>query len=828
MFSLNRIRMNSKMMRKKIGFIKLIQLWGIVFLTALASVIVGIDLVTTYYYSNIRMNALRTDHVEQQKQMSKREVERVVGMMNYDRMQNDALKGTKSYVNVEKLQAEWMERINNIRFGKNLVGYLFVDDWKGKSLAHGAQPDLINTEMWEYEDSRGNKTTQLLIAASKKKDGGFAEFWWRKPDTGEESPKIVYSKGIPEWELFVGSGVYVDDIEQNIAILQEVLDKQTKTKIFISLIIVVIAFALFLIVFNLLSNRLRKDLNLFISFFDQAAFSDKKIDRETVQFVEFDQMAEYANKMLQDKMKVEIEREQAVEKVQELLTETTLSRDLLGSVINSTPDWIYAKDRDFRYILVNEGYASAMEKTPEDFIGKDDIEIGFPKELIFGNLDKDIVGFRNDDKKVLNGEKVHNPYDPATLADGVLHIFDTHKMPLTDRGGNVYAALGFSRDTTERKWAEDELASSEEFLNNVIEQSPVSLWISDSEGTLIKMNQSCRELLGSTDEEAVGNYNLFKDNLIEEQGFMPLIENVFEKGEIARFTIDYDLPRVDHVKVNGATHRILDVVVSPIKDMHGKVTNAIVQHRDITELKRAEEALNEYAERLEQMVEERTKDLESFAYSISHDLRAPLRHMSGFTKMFMNHAGEGLDDEGRRYLDVVTTSAELMGVLIDDLLKFSRTGRAELRMSQVDMGPLVKEAINQLQPEIEGRNIEWKIGALPEIRADRAMMLLVLVNLISNAIKFTSPREKALIEIGTGGDGEDETVFFVHDNGVGFDMKYVDKLFGVFQRLHRKEDFEGTGIGLANVRRIISRHNGRSWAEAEVDKGATIWFSLPK
>lgn len=268
-------------------------------------------------------------------------------------------------------------------------------------------------------------------------------------------------------------------------------------------------------------------------------------------------------------------------------------------------------------------------------------------------------------------------------------------------------------------------------------------------------------------------------------------------------------------------------------DEVGKLAEAFNQMME--SLRRAEQHNRKLTEELERRVTERTaqfeaanKELESFAYSVSHDLRAPLRHMSGFTKMFMNHAGEGLDDKGRRYLDVVTTSAELMGELIDDLLQFSRTGRAELRMSQVDMGPLVKEAINQLQPEIEGRNIEWKIGALPEIRADRTMMLLVLVNLVSNAIKFTRPRKEGIIEIGTGGNGEDETVFFVRDNGVGFDMKYVDKLFGVFQRLHRKEDFEGTGIGLANVRRIISRHGGHSWAAAEVDKGATIWCSLPK
>ena len=167
------------------------------------------------------------------------------------------------------------------------------------------------------------------------------------------------------------------------------------------------------------------------------------------------------------------------------------------------------------------------------------------------------------------------------------------------------------------KQAEEALASSEEFLNNVIEQSPVSLWISDSEGTLIKLNQSCRELFGATDEETVGKYNLFKDNLIEEQGFIPLVENVFEKGEIARFTIDYDLPRVEHVKVNGATHRILDVIVSPIKDIHGKVTNAIVQHKDITEAKKAEEELRQHREHLEEMVRERTAELRTIVKAMS-------------------------------------------------------------------------------------------------------------------------------------------------------------------------------------------------------------------
>ncbi len=210
--------------------------------------------------------------------------------------------GTGLYVDdvEERIKATLMERINNIRFGKN--GYMFVDDWRGISLAHGAQAYLIGTDMWECKDSRGTKTTQSLIAASKKKDGDYVSFWWRKPDTGKECPKIAYAKGVPEWELFVGTGVYLDDIEQDIATLQAALNAQTKTKILIFMIIVVTAFALFLIFFNWLSNRLKKDLDLFISFFDRAAYSDKKIDHEAVQFVELDQMAEYANTMLQDKI----------------------------------------------------------------------------------------------------------------------------------------------------------------------------------------------------------------------------------------------------------------------------------------------------------------------------------------------------------------------------------------------------------------------------------------------------------------------------------------------------------------------------------------------
>jgi PAS domain S-box-containing protein len=223
------------------------------------------------------------------------------------------------------------------------------------------------------------------------------------------------------------------------------------------------------------------------------------------------------------------------------------------------------------------------------------------------------------------------------------------------------------------------------------------------------------------------------------------------------------------------------------------------------------------------------KELEAFAYSVSHDLRAPLRHMSGYSELLQKKAPSiQLDETCRRYITIIMESAKRMGNLIDDLLAFSRIGRAETQRSLVNLSQLVTEAVSEVRQEAEGRNIEWKIGALPEFYADRSMLRLVLVNLLSNAVKFTRPRSQAEIEIGCINGNNGELTVFVKDNGVGFDMKYVSKLFGVFQRLHPSDSFEGTGIGLATVQRIIHRHGGKVWAEGLVDQGATFYFSLSK
>jgi signal transduction histidine kinase/streptogramin lyase len=228
------------------------------------------------------------------------------------------------------------------------------------------------------------------------------------------------------------------------------------------------------------------------------------------------------------------------------------------------------------------------------------------------------------------------------------------------------------------------------------------------------------------------------------------------------------------------------------------------------------------------LLEAANQELEAFAYSVSHDLSAPLRHIDSFIEMLKNGTAANLDDQSQHYMDTIAASAKKMGTLIDDLLSFSRMGRNDMVESQVDLNGLVREVIQEAKPETEGRNIRWEITSLPVVTGDRAMLRVVITNLISNALKFTRPRQQAVIEMGCLPDQKEEVVVFVRDNGVGFNMDYVDKLFGVFQRLHRADEFEGTGIGLANVRRIISRHGGRTWAESEIDHGATIYFSLPK
>ena len=243
--------------------------------------------------------------------------------------------------------------------------------------------------------------------------------------------------------------------------------------------------------------------------------------------------------------------------------------------------------------------------------------------------------------------------------------------------------------------------------------------------------------------------------------------------------------------------------------------------RDITARKQDEARLQQ----LNAELEATNKELEAFTYSVSHDLRAPLRHVDGFSRILVEEFGPKLDPTARRYLERMQKGVRNMAQLVDDLLQLAHIGRQELRRQVTGLNPLVAEVVADLEPETETRRIDWRVAQLPFADCDPALMKQVFANLLSNAVKYTRPRQQAVIEVGTLNQNGQSAVF-VRDNGVGFSMKYADKLFGVFQRLHRAEDFEGTGVGLATVQRIVHKHGGRVWAEAELDKGATFYFTL--
>ncbi len=332
---------------------------------------------------------------------------------------------------------------------------------------------------------------------------------------------------------------------------------------------------------------------------------------------------------------------------------------------------------------------------------------------------------------------------------------------------------------------------------------------------------------------------IVSDHALPEFGGLAALEIAQEQCPDVPFIFFTGSLREEHI-LDTLKHGATDFVSKRrTTDLAPAIRRALREREETRRRREAEEALRNSQEQiarwnveLEKRVAERTaqleaanEELEAFSYSVSHDLRAPLRHIDGFVEIL--RSGAKLDKESQEHLRTIADSARQMGKLIDGLLAFSRMARVKMSQKKVNLMNLVREARRQLQPEARDREVEWVVGPLPEVEGDPGLLQQALINLMSNALKYTRMRAKAHIEIGVK-PGKDELVFFVRDNGAGFDMRYADRLFGVFQRLHRASEFEGTGIGLANVRRIIQRHGGRTWAEGRTNHGATFYFSLPK
>jgi PAS domain S-box-containing protein len=374
----------------------------------------------------------------------------------------------------------------------------------------------------------------------------------------------------------------------------------------------------------------------------------------------------------------------------------------------------------------------------------------------------------------------------------------------------------------ERQRVDQRLRDQQFYTRSLIESNIDAMITTDPRGIITDVNRQTEALTGCTRDELIGAP--FKDSFTDPDRADAGIKRVLAEGRVTNYELT--------ARARDGTLTVVSYNATTFHDRSRNLQGVFAAARDMSELTRFEHTLRQ-TEALREREAERARELavvnqelETFSYSVSHDLRAPLRHILGYIALLKTDTGDALSEKANEYLQTITDASIRMGQLIDDLLTFSRVGRAEIRGAPVALGALVDEVIRGLAIETAGRAIDWRLGTLPTVVGDASLIKQVLINLIDNAVKYSRTRDKATIEIGYEGEEDGRAVLFVRDNGVGFEMRYANKLFGVFQRMHSAVEFEGSGIGLATVRRIVARHGGRVWANAAVDAGTTVYFTL--
>ena len=500
-------------------------------------------------------------------------------------------------------------------------------------------------------------------------------------------------------------------------------------------------------------------------------------------------------------------------------TQVAESQARLAAIVESSDDAIVSKTLGGIITTWNASAEQLLGYSAQEAVGRPVIML-FPPERL--NEEQDILA------RITRGERIHH-FDTVRLRkDGTRVDVSVTISPITDRHGMVIGASKILRNITERKRAEAALHESEERLSGIVGSAMDAIISVDEAQRIVLFNAAAETMFGLTAAKIVGQP---LERLIPERfrhNHADHIRHFAETGVTARRM--GALGEVSGRRANGEEFPI-EASISQVQSVAGKIFTVIL--RDVTERKQKEEEIRQLNIELEQRVRERTaeleaanRELEAFSYSVSHDLRAPLRAVDGFAQIMAEDHAARLSEEGLRVLGVIRNETNRMGQLIDDLLTFARANRRQMQSGTIDMTALAKTVFNECATAAPGRELRLQMEALAPAQGDAAMLRQVWVNLISNAIKYTRTKPIAEIEIGSRSTDR-EIEYFVKDNGVGFDMQYASKLFGIFQRLHAENEFEGTGVGLALVQRIVHRHGGRVWGEGDLNTGAVFHFTLP-